>query len=66
MLVYIWPQFFKLDVYGKSGKALSVPQLITQLEDIISRSIRPATPLGILTTQNRNVWGQAYKTLAKG
>ena len=59
-------QFFSLDVYDGFGKALSVKQLISQLENIVARSTRPTLPVGILTSQHRNVWGKAYKALARG
>jgi len=57
--------FFSLDVYDGFGKALSVKQLISQLENIVARSTRPTLPVGILTSQHRNVWGKAYKALAR-
>lgn len=57
--------FFKLDVYGKRGKPLNVKQLYTQLRDCIERSTFPSKPVGILTTQNRNIWGKACKQLSK-
>ncbi|KAK3881695.1 hypothetical protein Pcinc_013879, partial [Petrolisthes cinctipes] len=57
--------FFKIDVYGKGGKPLSVRQLIQQLRNVVERSTHPTHPIGILTTQNRNVWGKAYKQLRK-
>uniref|UniRef100_A0A2P2HYR7 Carnitine O-acetyltransferase-like n=1 Tax=Hirondellea gigas TaxID=1518452 RepID=A0A2P2HYR7_9CRUS len=57
--------FFRVDVYGKAGKLLNPEQLVSQLQDIVRRSTRDAAPVGILTSQNRNVWGQAYKILMK-
>ncbi|XP_018008579.1 carnitine O-acetyltransferase [Hyalella azteca] len=57
--------FFRLDVHGKNNQLLNVSQLQAQLQSILERSTRPAVPLGLLTTQNRNVWGQAYKALLK-
>lgn len=57
--------FFKIDVYGKDGKALNVKQLVHQLRNVVERSTHPTIPVGILTTQNRNVWGKAYKQLRK-
>ncbi|CAL4074526.1 unnamed protein product, partial [Meganyctiphanes norvegica] len=57
--------FFKIDVYGKEGKPLNVNQLKSQLRDSVERSTFPAKPIGILSTQNRNVWGKACKQLSK-
>ncbi|KAF2349978.1 Acyltransferase ChoActase/COT/CPT [Trinorchestia longiramus] len=57
--------FFKLEVYGKKHQLLSVDQLTAQLVDVMQRSTRPAVPLGLLTTQHRNVWGQAHRTLLR-
>ncbi|XP_050691120.1 carnitine O-acetyltransferase-like isoform X3 [Eriocheir sinensis] len=57
--------FFKIDVYGKHGKPLNVRQLVHQLRNVVERSTHPTVPVGILTTQNRNVWGKAYKQLRK-
>ncbi|MPC28469.1 Carnitine O-acetyltransferase [Portunus trituberculatus] len=57
--------FFKIDVYGKHGKPLNVRQLVHQLRNVVERSTHPTVPVGILTTQNRNVWGKAYKMLRK-
>ncbi|KAG0719922.1 Carnitine O-acetyltransferase [Chionoecetes opilio] len=57
--------FFKIDVYGKQGKPLNVRQLVHQLRNVVERSTHPTAPVGILTSQNRNVWGKAYKQLRK-
>ncbi|XP_042207020.1 carnitine O-acetyltransferase-like isoform X2 [Homarus americanus] len=57
--------FFKIDVYGKEGKPLNVKQLVYQLRNVVERSTHPTVPIGILTSQNRNVWGKAYKQLRK-
>lgn len=57
--------FFKIDVYGKHGKPLNVKQLVHQLRNIVERSTHPTVPVGILTTQSRNVWGKVYKQLRK-
>lgn len=65
-LCFMHFQFFKIDVYGKGGKPLSVRQLVQHLRNVVERSTHPTHPIGILTTQNRNVWGKAYKQLRKG
>ncbi|KAK0146477.1 Carnitine O-acetyltransferase [Merluccius polli] len=59
-------QFFTLDVYNSDGTPLSVDQLHHQLEQICNSS--PQTneePVGILTSQHRNVWGKVYLDLIK-
>lgn len=57
--------FFKIDVYGKEGKPLTINQVLHQLRNVVERSTHPTSPVGILSTQNRNVWGKAYKKLRK-
>uniref|UniRef100_A0A4D5R9U8 Carnitine O-acetyltransferase n=1 Tax=Scolopendra viridis TaxID=118503 RepID=A0A4D5R9U8_SCOVI len=57
--------FFKMNSYGNNQQLLSEKQVFSQLQDIIKQSSTPGTPIGILTTENRNVWGKVYKKLAK-
>uniref|UniRef100_A0A3P8WPA0 Carnitine O-acetyltransferase a n=1 Tax=Cynoglossus semilaevis TaxID=244447 RepID=A0A3P8WPA0_CYNSE len=59
-------QFFALDVYNADDSPLTVEQLCSQLERICSSSNQNMVePVGILTTQHRDAWGQAYVNLIK-
>ncbi|KAK7066058.1 hypothetical protein SK128_011121 [Halocaridina rubra] len=57
--------FFKINVYDKNGNTLSARQLVHLLRNVVERSTHPTNPVGLLTTQNRNVWGKAYKKIRK-
>ncbi|KAK2818797.1 hypothetical protein Q5P01_024358 [Channa striata] len=59
-------QFFVLDVYNSDGTPLTTDQLRVQLERICNSSPQPnVEPVGILTTLNRDTWGQAFINLIK-
>nr|XP_005993312.1 PREDICTED: carnitine O-acetyltransferase isoform X2 [Latimeria chalumnae] len=59
-------QFFELDVYNSDGSPLTVDQIYIQLEKIWNSSLQTnKEPLGILTSQHRNTWGNAYNNLLK-
>ena len=55
-----------MDVFGRSGEVLSTKQIQDRLEYILNQCTTPGQPLGILTTQQRDVWGKAYKILKEG
>ncbi|XP_049831480.1 carnitine O-acetyltransferase-like [Schistocerca gregaria] len=57
--------FFYVEVFGANYEPLSEDQILQQLQKVVEGSQYPSTPLGILTTENRNTWGKAYKKLAK-
>ncbi|XP_078272346.1 carnitine O-acetyltransferase-like isoform X2 [Rhinoraja longicauda] len=59
-------QFFHLDVYNSDGSPLTVDQIHMQLQRIRNFSWKTdKEPLGVLTSDHRNTWGQAYNTLMK-
>lgn len=55
--------FFRLRVYDDDGFALGELDLARLLSDIVRRSSKRAAAVGILTSENRNVWGKIYKEL---
>jgi len=58
--------FFALNVIGDDGKLLNRQQLYDQLSAIVDRSSYPwASPLGIMTSENRSVWGSVYEKMLK-
>lgn len=60
-------QFFQLDVYNSDGTPLTESQIHTQLLRIRSQSWKTdKEPMGILTSEHRHTWGQAYNRLLRG
>ncbi|KAI1902454.1 hypothetical protein AGOR_G00044940 [Albula goreensis] len=59
-------QFFQLDVYNSDGTPLTQSQIHAQLCRIRSQSWKTdKEPVGILTSEHRNTWGQAYHRLLR-
>jgi len=58
--------FFTFDVIGSDGQLLNRKQIYDQLNAIVERSSYPwSSPLGIMTSENRSVWGHLYEKLSK-
>jgi len=58
--------FFSVDVIGGDGKLLNRQQLYDQLSAVVERSSYPwSSPLGIMTSENRSVWGTMYEKMSK-
>ncbi|XP_012686950.2 carnitine O-acetyltransferase b [Clupea harengus] len=59
-------QFFQLDVYNSDGTPLTESQIHGQLVRIRSQSWKTdKEPMGILTSEHRHTWGQAYNRLLR-
>ncbi|XP_052440431.1 carnitine O-acetyltransferase b [Carassius gibelio] len=59
-------QFFQLDVYNSDGTPLTESQILAQLLRIRSQSWKTdKQPMGILTSEHRHTWGQAYTRLLR-
>uniref|UniRef100_A0A674NHW0 Carnitine O-acetyltransferase b n=1 Tax=Takifugu rubripes TaxID=31033 RepID=A0A674NHW0_TAKRU len=57
-------QFFQLEVYNSDGSRLTESQIHSQLLRIRSQSWKTdKEPMGILTSEHRHTWGQAYNRL---
>ncbi|XP_046403025.1 carnitine O-acetyltransferase-like isoform X2 [Ischnura elegans] len=57
--------FYKLIVYDDNNNILSWGKLLQQLNEIIQSAGEPGPPIGVLTAENRNVWGKAFKKLSE-
>ncbi|XP_064554016.1 carnitine O-acetyltransferase-like isoform X2 [Drosophila montana] len=52
--------FYKLSLYDKNDKLLSAPALAKQLDIIMNAENEIGIPYGILTTDSRDNWAEAY------
>lgn len=65
--VFFCPQFFQLEVYNSDGTPLTESQIHSQLLRIRSQSWKTdKEPMGILTSEHRHTWGEAYNRLLRG
>ncbi|XP_028316633.1 carnitine O-acetyltransferase b [Gouania willdenowi] len=59
-------QFFQLEVYNSDGSRMTESQIHAQLLRIRSQSWKTdKEPMGILTSEHRHTWGEAYNRLLK-
>lgn len=60
-------QFFQLEIYNSDGSRLTESQIHSQLLRIRAQSWKTdKEPVGILTSEHRHTWGQAYNRLLTG
>lgn len=58
--------FYEVDVYsGGSNTPLTAPQLTHQLQKILDSPCSQGAPVGLLTSADRDFWGQTYAELSK-
>lgn len=55
-----------MDLYGSNNQPLNTEQLHVQLKHVVRQSKEVETPIGLLTTENRNKWAKSYELLLKG
>ncbi|XP_038132965.1 carnitine O-acetyltransferase b [Cyprinodon tularosa] len=59
-------QFFQLEVYNSDGSRMTESQIHSQLHRIRSQSWKTdKEPMGILTSEHRHTWGEAYNRLLR-
>ncbi|XP_016983298.2 carnitine O-acetyltransferase [Drosophila rhopaloa] len=56
--------FYQLQIYDKEGKLIIAPCLAGQLEEIMKKETKFGVPYGILTTDSRDNWAEAYEHLS--
>lgn len=56
-------QFYRLEVYDSQGNPLPVSSLFHSLKQIVSDSetYKDEPPIGVLTTENRDIWAENYE-----
>lgn len=65
--LFFFLQFFQLEVYNSDGSRMTESQIHSQLLRIRSQSWKTdKEPMGILTSEHRHTWGQAYNRLLRG
>lgn len=63
----MFQQIFHVDLWGSDGNRLNVDQIAQLLKKVVDLSASPSsTPVGILTSENRDAWAKAYQLLSKG
>ncbi|UYV77454.1 CRAT [Cordylochernes scorpioides] len=56
-------RFFRIDAYHPDGSPLSPNQFFTALSQVVKMSPEVGEPLGLLTTENRDVWVRCHRKL---
>ncbi|KAL3268434.1 hypothetical protein HHI36_007545 [Cryptolaemus montrouzieri] len=60
-IVIVNNNFFQLKVMNNCGEPLSFMQLMTRLDEIMTKGKHTGTPFGLLTSLNRNKWAGVYE-----
>lgn len=55
-----------MDLFDENNKIVSKRQLVAMLNNIMERSMQAVDPIGVLTAEHRDNWGQTYQHLIKG
>ncbi|XP_067133125.1 carnitine O-acetyltransferase-like [Centruroides vittatus] len=58
-------KFFRVDVYDYAGNPLSENSLLEQLRIVVKKSETEGVPVGVLTTNYREIWSDVYDKLCK-
>lgn len=58
-------KFFRVDVYDDAGNPLTENQLLQQLRIIVMKSETEGVPVGLLTTNYREIWSDIYNRLSE-
>ncbi|XP_023236840.1 carnitine O-acetyltransferase-like [Centruroides sculpturatus] len=58
-------KFFRVDVYDYAGNPLSENDLLEQLRIVVKKSETEGVPVGVLTTNYREIWSDVYDKLSK-
>uniref|UniRef100_A0A1W7RAU9 Carnitine O-acetyltransferase n=1 Tax=Hadrurus spadix TaxID=141984 RepID=A0A1W7RAU9_9SCOR len=58
-------RFFRLNVFDDDGNPLTKNQLLQQLQFVVLQSQTEAPPVGVLTTNYREVWADVYNRLCE-
>lgn len=56
-------QFFKLNVYDAQGKPYDEHRILPQLVKVVDLARNTGSGVGVLTTEHRDVWAEAFKRL---
>ncbi|KAH8421204.1 hypothetical protein KR009_000155, partial [Drosophila setifemur] len=57
--------FYKLQIYNNNGNLIAARRLAIQLEEIMTKEAKLGVPYGILTTDSRDNWAEAYEHLSE-
>ncbi|KAH8345402.1 hypothetical protein KR067_004144, partial [Drosophila pandora] len=56
--------FYKLNIYNSMGELIAADNLAEELKNIIANELKLGVPYGILSTDSRDNWAEAYEHLS--